>query len=158
MTTSRGIAEQSTHHRPPLKLARGRLVAVALIGSLGIAACSSTPPCDPAVTSAPVPQEGVLFGVNLDWGRETLAEYADASGSAPAVAVSFSDFPFASTDRENVLAAADQVASVGGTLLLTLEPVDGLEAVTDDALDELSDVLGEANAAGAPSSSASRTR
>ncbi len=120
-----------------------------LIGAFALAACS-TPACDPAVTRAPALDDGVLFGVNLDWGGETIAEHADAMGTAPAVAVSFSDFPFSSTDRENVAAAARQVADVGGTLLLTLEPHDGLVAVTDDALADLTAVLTEANGGGAP--------
>jgi hypothetical protein len=123
--------------------------ALALVAAMTLTACS-TPACDPAATAVPVADDGVLFGVNLDWGTETLAEYADVMGSAPAVAVSFSDFPFSDTDRANVAAAAGQVAAIGGILLLTLEPHDGLPAVTDDALADLTEVLTAANTAGTP--------
>jgi hypothetical protein len=122
---------------------------IAFAAAVTLTGCSS-PACDPAATAVPAQPDGVMFGVNLDWGTETLAEYSEAMGSAPAVAVSFSDFPFSAEQRRNVAAAAGQVAAVGGILLLTLEPNEGLDAVTDDALDDLTGVLADANALGTP--------
>ena len=53
-----------------------------------------------------VPENGALFGVNLDWGREQLHEYADRLGRSPAVAVSFTDFPLTETGMKNLDGAA----------------------------------------------------
>ncbi|PPB49343.1 hypothetical protein C4K88_11365 [Arthrobacter pityocampae] len=90
------------------------------------------------------------MGVNLEWGRETLAEYSDKLGERPAVAVTFADFPFAPEDPELIAAAAEQVRQTGATLLLTLEPVHGLAAVTDARAGELAALLDGFNAGGVP--------
>ena len=82
--------------------------------------------------------------MNLDWGHEQLADYAADLGHHPAVAVSFSDFPFTDTDRKNIAGAADQVRRQGGTLLLTLEPHHGLPAATAPAA--LTDLTGQLRA------------
>lgn len=96
------------------------------------------------------PASGVLAGVNLDWGDETLAEYADQLGRRPAVAVSFAPFPLSATDVENITAAKDQVRANGGILLLTLEPHEGLDAVTEELADELATLLDGFNGDGVP--------
>jgi hypothetical protein len=96
------------------------------------------------------PEAGVLAGVNLDWGQETLEQYRDALGNRPAVAVSFAPFPWSGQDAENVEAAKDQVRANGGILLLTLEPHDGLAAVTQEATDDLAAVLDGYNREGVP--------
>lgn len=108
-------------------------------------------------TACPVPQgkalppsSGVLAGVNLDWGSESLEDYAARLGRRPAVAVSFAPFPLSALDEENVAAAKDQVRANGGLLLLTLEPYDGLEAVTQDVADELATLLDGYNRDGVP--------
>lgn len=38
------------------------------------------------------------MGVNLEWGRETLAEYSEKLGERAAVAVAFADFPLNEED------------------------------------------------------------
>ncbi|WP_370644390.1 glycosyl hydrolase [Nesterenkonia sp. LB17] len=58
--------------------------------------------------------------------------------------------PFSSTDARNVLGAAEQVAGMGGVLMLTLEPHKGLGAVTEESIAELTDLLGEVNASEVP--------
>ncbi len=113
----------------------------------------STPP--PAAGCLPLedglaPASGVLAGVNLDWERDLLAEYAERLGERPAVAVSFSRFPLESQDEAHVTAAKDQVRANGGMLLLTLEPHGGLDDVTDEAVAALAALLDGYNRDGVP--------
>ncbi|WP_258069879.1 glycoside hydrolase family 26 protein [Arthrobacter sp. SX1312] len=126
-----------------------RLVTALLL--LCLCACNINPAavaCDPIDGRNLAPAEGTLMGVNLEWGRETLAEYADKLGERPAVAVTFADFPFAPEDL--VSAAAEQARQTGAMLLLTLEPVDGLAAVTDERAGELAALLAGFNTSGVP--------
>ncbi|WP_258935186.1 glycoside hydrolase family 26 protein [Nesterenkonia pannonica] len=53
-------------------------------------------------------------------------------------------------DVENVTAAADQIAEFNGVLMLTVEPVDGLGAVTPEVIEELVSVLRSINESGVP--------
>ncbi len=120
---------------------------------LCLCACNINPaavPCDPIDGRNLAPADGTLMGVNLEWGRETLAEYSDKLGDRPAVAVTFADFPFAPEDPDLISAAAEQVRQTGATLLLTLEPVHGLAAVTDDRAEELAALLAGFNTNGVP--------
>ncbi|WP_223263122.1 glycoside hydrolase family 26 protein [Arthrobacter sp. NamB2] len=96
------------------------------------------------------PDDGTLMGVNLEWGRETLAEYSEKLGERPAVAVTFADFPFEEGEPDLIASAAEQVRQQGGMLLLTLEPQQGLAAVTDERADELAAMLAHFNTNGVP--------
>lgn len=97
-----------------------------------------------------LPGDRPTIGLNPDWGVETLEQFATTTGVSPGAAVSFIHMPFSETDAENVRAAADQVAGMGGVLMLTLEPHEGLEAVTEDSIAELIDLLVEVNDAEVP--------
>ncbi|MFS4505224.1 glycoside hydrolase family 26 protein [Clavibacter sp. Sh2141] len=138
-----------------------RLSSVPLIaGVAGLALLVGCAPSEPAAPELPscvtrtaadaVPADGALFGVNPDWGQQTLAEYADLLGRDPGVAVSFADVPMDATDVENVRAAGEQVRGMGGTLLLTLEPREGLAAVTDDVAAEVASLVDGIQRTGAP--------
>jgi hypothetical protein len=125
--------------------------SLAVLSSLMLSACASAgAACTVPPVSASAPQDGALLGVNLDWGTTTLADYAAEMGRQPAVAVSFTGYPLGETDLENLQGAADQVRPTGGTLLLTLEPHEGLAAVTVEAAEDLADTLAELNASGVP--------
>jgi hypothetical protein len=83
---------------------------------LSLCACNINPtarPCPPIDGRDLAPEVGTLMGVNLEWGKETLAEYAGKLGSRPAVAVSFADFPFAAEDPALIAAAAEQLRQEG---------------------------------------------
>lgn len=97
-----------------------------------------------------LPAKGVLLGVNLDWGNGTLARYASTIGRRPAVATNFVGFPLAAADRANLTGAAKQVRSNGGVLLVTLEPHDGLAAVTAARARSFAARLAAINATGVP--------
>ena len=108
------------------------------------------PFCSPIAGEELAPASGVLAGVNLHWGAETLQEYAARLGARPAVAVSFSPLPLSAQDEENVTAAKDQARQNGGVLLLTLEPHEGLPVVTAAAADDLAILLDGYNREGVP--------
>lgn len=105
----------------------------------------------PAVTRAQlVPRSGVLYGVNLDWGSETLGDYASRLGHHPSVAVWFTDFPLDAAGRERLQQSAVQVKDQGAILLLTLQPGRGLATVTDAAAADLGGTLDALNRQGVP--------
>ncbi len=131
--------------------------SAAALTVLALTACSSgatlavAPSSSCASPARPIgPASGALFGVNLDWGHEQLADYARNLGRSPAVAVSFSGFPFTEADRTNIHGAAEQVRAQGAALLLTLEPHGGLASVTDEALKDLQTLLTQVNGSGVP--------
>ncbi|MHA7262223.1 glycoside hydrolase family 26 protein [Arthrobacter sp. TMN-37] len=120
---------------------------------LALCACTPNPaaaPCGPIDGRRLAPQDGTLMGVNLEWGRETLAQYSAKLGQRPAVAVSFADFPFSAEDPSLISAAAEQVRQEGGILLLTLEPQQGLAEVTRERAEGLAALLAGFNTSGVP--------
>ncbi|MGY2075174.1 glycoside hydrolase family 26 protein [Blastococcus sp. SYSU DS0828] len=135
------------------------LTALTVSALLGTSACTTADGSTEAATGVACPAaeltrpgagDGVYLGVNLDWGAATLAEHGTALGSRPAVAVSFTGFPFSAADERNLDAAVEQVRDGGGLLLLTLEPHDGLAAVTDGVTADLAERLAGYNGRGVP--------
>ncbi|WP_246836255.1 glycoside hydrolase family 26 protein [Nesterenkonia sp. NBAIMH1] len=100
--------------------------------------------------SSLLPEGRTVFGLNPDWGVETLGEFAETTGVGPGAAVSFVELPWDEGDVENVTAAAEQIAEFNGVLMLTVEPVDGLGAVTPEVIEELVSVLRSINESGVP--------
>src|SRR5258705_1281000 len=90
--------------------------------------------CKVTTAASVIPGDGVLFGVNLDWKSETLAQHRDSLGHAPAVAVEFSDIPYDRPTWEHTKSAARQIKENGGVLLLTLEPHGGLDTVSPEVI------------------------
>lgn len=90
------------------------------------------------------PNEGTYLGLNLDWGDDSARSAVDRLGRSPAVWVQFARFPLDDGTRTNLDAFLTQVAAVGGIALITLEPHDGLAAVTDEASEDLADYLADA--------------
>lgn len=84
----------------------------------------------PIHRSALVPTSGAWLGVSIDWGHESLAEYADRVGRTPAVAGTFAPVPMPAKERAYVDQAVEQARASGSMLLLSLEPLEGLDAVT----------------------------
>ncbi|GAA0968091.1 Endoglucanase H [Nocardioides aquaticus] len=104
-------------------------------GSAADDAAASLPPAT-AADVAP-PDSGALVGVSLDGAQESLADYADRLGRTPAVMVTFAELPFGETDLTTVDGAVTQAREAGSSVLLTLEPLDGLDAVDDAVIDDL---------------------
>ena len=136
-------------------------LAVAAAALASVAACSDS--ADHATASVPAPTSGApcaapavppegqtLFGVNLDWENDSVADYSDRLGHVPAVLVTFAEVPLDEEQRAAVDAAADQAAAHGASLMLTLEPHAGLDAVTDEVVESLAAALAGYNDRGVP--------
>ncbi|RDV08073.1 hypothetical protein DXK94_20850 [Arthrobacter sp. RT-1] len=107
-------------------------------------------PCEVLDRAALVPASGALFGVNLDMEARTLAEYSFNLGHTPAVTVVSTGFPYNGEEKEDLQRAADQIRAHGQTMLLTLEPVNGLDAVTEESAATLARDLAAVNNGGVP--------
>lgn len=94
------------------------------------------------------PAFGTYFGVNLDWMTDSPSAFNQRLGLKAAVFVDFFQFPLASTDFKNMDSDVQKVSAEGGMLVITLEPTAGLESVTADACNKLSDLLASYNARG----------
>jgi hypothetical protein len=119
------------------------------------AAAASDPPAPSALASptfAPPPSPGpgmarlepdggAYFGLSLDWGSDLAAHAAERLGRTPSVWVQFAPFPLDEGSRTYLEAFVEQVAEVGGMAVITLEPHDGLDAVTPAAAADLADLL-----------------
>ncbi|WP_432244985.1 glycoside hydrolase family 26 protein [Arthrobacter sp. G.S.26] len=114
------------------------------------AAGPTLPACVAPDRAGLVPASGALFGVNLDLHNKPLAQYAADLGHKPAVSVSFAGFPYTAQEKTDLAHAADQIRADGQMMLLTLEPMNGLGAVTDEAVAALADDLAAFNADGVP--------
>ena len=133
------------------------VLAVLLVGCAGAPAAppsateSAVEPGSPSTATSPVeppsltpPAGRTWFGMNLDWGNDTAAAVSERLGITPAVWVQFVRFPLTEADRANLAGFVEQVAAVGGHGLVTLEPHDGLAAVTPAAAAELAALLSAA--------------
>jgi hypothetical protein len=144
-------------------------VAAAAVAVAAMAGCSSSPSdtrraaTDGPSNGAPhactaaraggaplAPASGAWFGVNLDWENDSPAAYAGRLGRTPAVFVEFAAFPLDDATGTRLDAVIDQVAAVGGMALLTLEPHNGLDAVTPAVATELGGRLAGYNRLGVP--------
>ena len=96
------------------------------------------------------PETGAWVGMNLDWGSQTVADLQAQLGRPPADVVSFVSFPLTAGDEGNLDAAADQAASARAVLVVTLEPWDGLSAVTEAVAVNLATRLARYGAARVP--------
>ena len=97
-----------------------------------------------------LPAERVTLGVNPDWDTETLEQFAATTGVTPGVAGSFVQMPLTADDRIRIQSAADEIAGIGGVLMLTLEPHQGLDAVDDASVEELVALLATLNDSSVP--------
>ena len=125
-----------------------------------VAPSAATPSClIPDVPSAPVaaesslvPVTGAWFGMGLDWGADSISAVRDRVGPdhVPAAWVQFAEIPLRDGDLANLDEFVEQVRSVGGIGLITLEPQDGLPAVDDAAAVAVADRLAGYQACGVP--------
>ncbi|PTT68505.1 glycoside hydrolase family 26 protein [Arthrobacter sp. HMWF013] len=111
---------------------------------------SAIPVCEVADRKDLVPASGALFGVNLNLDAKPLSRYATDLGHKPAVSVSFADFPYTAEERAHLQQAAAQIRADGHMMLLTLEPKQGLAAITPETVAGLVNDLASMNAEGVP--------
>lgn len=122
--------------------------ATAAPGGSGGPGGGSVVPYQAPGTHVPPPTKGVWFGVSIDWGADSLASYAQRLGHAPAVAVDFTGFPMSTQEAGWLDGAVTQARATGSVLLLTLEPNQGLDAVTPALAADLAQRLAAYNAQG----------
>ncbi|MEV7605628.1 glycosyl hydrolase [Paenarthrobacter sp. NPDC089322] len=129
-----------------------RAQALVLVGASLVSCSAPQPSAAPVCVVATdlVPDAGILSGVSLDWERETLEQYATKLGRRPAVVVYSTAFPLIQDNARNLDAAFEQIKANGGTMLLTLEPHDGLESVTKEHAEKLGERLVGYNNGGVP--------
>lgn len=108
------------------------------------------PVCEVVDRKDLAPESGALFGVNLNLDAKPLAQYAADLGHKPAVSVSFADFPYTAAERVHLQQAAAQIRADGHIMLLTLEPKQGLAAITTDTVTGLVSDLSAMNSEGVP--------
>ncbi|EST10976.1 glycosyl hydrolase [Sporolactobacillus laevolacticus] len=120
------------------------LLFMVLLLSFVITACSNpkTTSDDQSVSSkkmtkikdgyAPLePQRGIYFGiVRDDITRKSIHSYDAKIGITPASYVTFVKFPMRQQDIDKLNALTKEIAPTGGILLITLEPLDGLKAIS----------------------------
>ena len=104
-----------------------------------VGAGATAEPRDPP-TLVPAPGR-TWFGMNVDWANQTVAEVGESLGVTPAVWVQFVPFPLDDVARANLAGFFEQVGAAEAYGLITLEPHDGLAAVTAEAAAELATVL-----------------
>jgi hypothetical protein len=134
---------------------RRRILSATLIGVCMpvLGACTPAPPPVTGVLSDGArlePASGAYFGVNLDWRVDSPAEFNRRLGRRAAVYVRFFRFPLVDSDIVVLESTITAVAREGGMLLVTLEPLEGLAAVTPEAAGALATRLARANSRGAP--------
>lgn len=131
---------------------RWRSTVAVLCGLLLVGGPAAGSPAGPrtAPDGLLAPRSGAWFGVSVDWGNDTLRAYSRRLGHAPAVAVTFTGFPMSSQEKTWMDQAVDQALDVGSMLLITLEPHEGLDAVTTPQARALATRLERYNRRGLP--------
>ena len=134
-----------------VKPAKCVLLVLIVTFSLLITVCQISTGNAQAAVSSPIaipPNGYAYYGVQLSWDVDTPAAYASRLGKTPVVYGDFVAFPLNTTDKLAMSQEVDQIAAVHGKLMLTLEPMGGLNAVTSAAIRDLVTVLANDNARG----------
>lgn len=134
------------------------LVAPFVLVNGSVPLVTAAPPVQPHATavgrgpslSLLEPASGAYFGVNLNWDEDSAAAFNGRVGKPAAVYVQFVRFPFGTEEIRYLEDFVDQVASQHGMALLTLEPFDGLDAMTAEAAADLGERLAVINTRGVP--------
>ncbi|MEO6397192.1 MAG: glycosyl hydrolase [Tepidiformaceae bacterium] len=138
-------------------------VAFAVL-ALMLTACQSSSSGEPAAAASPTtqgtgcpatvgrlgPGDGTLFGLNLDWARDTPAAASERLGREPAVYVLFASYPPTPEEWKGIEEAASTLLTKRAALLLTLEPMGGLSTVTAENAAALASHLATYNSRGLP--------
>jgi hypothetical protein len=127
------------------------LVLLALVAvTVGVVLVASPESPPSASWVRPADADDVLFGVHHDQDTDTVHDVHGRLGVVPAVSGVFVRFPFDEVAddvlEDNAAAALDE----GAALMVTLEPHDGLDAVGEDDLEELTAWLTGWNERGLP--------
>lgn len=116
----------------------------------GSAAPPERPVARACVVTAPPsgPTDGIWWGVSLDPAQDTLADYSRRLRRTPAVSAVFAPLPLGDEDVEALTTAVRAARTQGATVLVTLEPRQGLAAVDPPAAERLAALLAAWNETG----------
>jgi hypothetical protein len=90
----------------------------------------------------PVPDDGkAYYGVQLDWQQDSVGDYASRLGATPAMFGRYVNFPLTPEEEKAVGEEVQSLAAAHSTLMLTLEPRNGLASVTPEVLAAFSQEL-----------------
>ncbi len=116
------------------------LAALGLIAAFAIRAAVTRSPEERRAALVP-PRGQVAFGVQLDWTTDTPPAYAHRLGHAPAIVGEYYDFPDDEAGRDQLRRHADQAGRIGAAYMLTVMPVEGLDAIDRRAAEEFADLV-----------------
>ncbi len=91
------------------------------------------------------PATGTYFGVNLDWEHDSASAFNDRLGESTAAYVQFAPFPFEEGWDEILRAFFEQVKTVDGMAILTLEPTIPLADISPEQATSLATFLRQWN-------------
>ncbi len=148
------------HHRSVRTITAPLLTTLltVLLSAL-LAACGATPIATPSAASVresarpePIapqipgksrlePAGGTYFGMNLDWANDSIVQVTQRLQRTPSVWVQFVPFPLDDGARKNLDDFIGQVAAAHAMALITLEPNDGLAAVTNEAIADFASLV-----------------
>jgi glycosyl hydrolase family 26 len=115
-----------------------------------LSACSAETTPSVSTDATREPATGAYFGVNLDLERDSAQAFNERIGHRAAVYVQFVRFPLDDTAVAILDDFVAQVESQGGIGMVTLEPHDGLEAITLGAVIDVADRAAAYNERGVP--------
>lgn len=95
-----------------------------------------------------IASDHAYFGVNLDNAVDSLDAYAARAGLNPEVTVEFFRFPFRDVDRGNLASFLEAARAAQSIALVTLEPHEGLGAITPASIEEFAAITAAAEADG----------
>lgn len=105
---------------------------------------------DAAAKPLAIPAAGhTLFGVQLDWVKDSPASYRQRAGFTPAQYGDFLIYPLSAPDKQKLTTEAAAAHAAGADFFLTLEPMGGLSTVTVANADDLASTLAASNSTGA---------
>ena len=136
------------------RFVRYSALLVCLVALLFGACSSEAAPAEPERSDPPgaklEPVGGTYFGVNLDFANDSAAAFNDRIGHKAAVYVQFVRFPLDAQATNTLDDFIEQVKSQHGMGMITLEPSDGLETITQDAVDDFATRAAAYNEQGVP--------
>jgi len=94
------------------------------------------------------PEAGTYFGVNLHWANDSPADFNERLGYRAAVYVRFYPFPPTQDEYEQMDKMIEAVRGENGMAMITLEPINGLDNVTQKNAEELANQLATYNSLG----------
>jgi hypothetical protein len=159
-----GPISRAAHHRAVRTITT--LLLAALLSGCAVTSAGTPPAASVQATVQPTardlptavpgkarlePASGTYFGMNLDWANDSIAKVSERLGKTPAVWVQFVPFPLDAAARQNLDDFVHQVAQANAMALITLEPNDGLAAVTDAAIAGFASLLKSYADRGVPS-------